>query len=178
MVAKIEIRLTRTTMQTHAGKSRTYGSYGVTVDGVQEPGLDGYICECHGPGDNQHAGSGCRIAAGSYGVATHYGRYVSEGYSDDLNPPLPGLALGNGGSIGQRRGILLHPAHRPHLYLSSIGCLNPTSAIGADHDIDPEDSRARVIALVQIIKQHNPAAFAKHEPVEIPDCTIVIEGEP
>jgi len=33
--------------------------------------------------------------------------------------------------VGNRNGILIHPGHLPNLYLSSIGCLNPTNPLGA-----------------------------------------------
>jgi hypothetical protein len=80
-----------------------------------------------------------------------------------------------------RTAILVHPGHPPSLYLSSIGCFNPTRPLTADQNMDFAESRDRVIALLDSLKQHDPAAFA-HDKIghntAIQNAFIVVEGEP
>jgi hypothetical protein len=75
----------------------------------------------------------------------------------------------------------VHPGHPPTLYLSSIGCFNPTKPLTADQDMDFEESRARVIALLDSLRQHDSAAFA-HDKIEhntaIANAFIAVDGEP
>jgi stage III sporulation protein SpoIIIAA len=75
----------------------------------------------------------------------------------------------------------VHPGHPPSLYLSSIGCFNPTKPLKADQDMDFAESRARVIAMIDSLRQHDPAAFASDEignNTAIVDAFIVVDGEP
>lgn len=175
-----ELRVVRLSIHRHAGKARTYGRYQVFLDGVPVDGLSGHVCECLGPGDNQHEGNGRRIEAGRYSLSTQFGNmYASVGYAGDHEPPgalhMPGIRLDG---TGNRTDILIHPAHPPKLYLSSVGCLNPTGAVSETAEMDFRDSRARVIALIESLHACAPQAFAPAANAPIPRAWVVIEGEP
>ncbi len=161
---------------------RTYGQYSVYIGGVLQKELQGYTCECIGPGDNTKTGSEdhVRLAEGTYPLWTQFGtRYVTIGYSEDTKTPavepMPAILLG---STGARSAILFHPGHPPHLYLSSIGCINPTSPIKETECIDFWDSRTRVINVINSLKAYYPAAFQEKVSTQISGAQIVIHGEP
>ena len=108
----------------------------VFVGGEPVVGLSGHICECTGPGDNTERGKErhLRVREGRYALSTQFGtHYRSVGYTNDATHathPMPGfLVLGT----SARTAILVHPGHPPNLYLSSIGCFNPTNPLKADH---------------------------------------------
>ncbi|MBB6487745.1 peptidase S8/S53 subtilisin kexin sedolisin [Rhizobium lusitanum] len=174
-----ELRLERQSVQQHDGLQRTYGDYQVFIDGNAIAGLSGHMCECIGPSDNKTKKSGKRIQAGTYNLSTQFGRYVTIGYSTDQSHPgalpMPAVLLEQ---TGNRDGILIHPAHPPNLYLSSIGCLNPTKQLAASDEIDFWDSRQRVIALIDSLHDFCPAAFQQDTDTEISNARIVISGEP
>jgi hypothetical protein len=151
---------------------RTYGTYQVSIGGTPVANLSGHICECPGPGSN--TAHGVRIHQGRYALSTHFNRYQSFDFSADQTHPPAFLLLGT----GDRTFILVHPAHDPHLYLSSIGCFNPTQPLDADDEMEFDESRARVIALLYSLKAHDPGAFASKKDTPIKDAFIVIEGEP
>lgn len=173
-----ELLVMRHEVQRHAGRARTCGAYRLFLDGVAT-GLQGMMCESLGPGDNNVAGSGRRLEAGRYPLATQFGRrYVTSGYvaaGIAGREPMPGLLLTG---TGNRTAIVLHPAHPPNLYLTSVGCLNPTRTLAAHEEIDFFDSRARVLALIDSLESFAPAAFAMPRSTPIPGAAVVIEGEP
>jgi hypothetical protein len=174
-----ELHVKRLGLQHGAGeKVRTYGAYQVFIDGEPATSLSGHICECIGPGDNTAKGKKqhLRIREGRYALSTQFGKlYRSVGFTDDATHPLPGFRL-----LGTkvRTDILVHPGHPPTLYLSSIGCLNPTKPIKADRNMVFAESRARVIAMIDSLRQHDPAAFAKKKNTAVANAFIVIDGEP
>lgn len=84
-----------------------------------------------------------------------------------------GLALTG---AGRRIGILIHPAHPPNLFLSSIDCLNLTSPLAPDTMMDFFDSRPRVIAIVESLREHAPDAFAHHAATRIGTATVKVIG--
>jgi hypothetical protein len=172
-----ELKVTRLGLQHRAGeRTRTYDAYQVFIDGAPIAALAGHICECTGPGDNTEQGreKHVRIREGRYALSTQFGEhYRSVGFTGDVKPGF--LLLGT----GDRSAILVHPGHPPTLYLSSIGCFNPTRPLKADQNMDFTDSRTRVIALLDSLKQHDPAAFAKVErDTAIANAFIVVDGEP
>jgi hypothetical protein len=176
-----ELQVKRLGLQQRPGdRVRTYGAYQVFIDGAPAPGLSGHICECTGPGDNTAQGRDehLRIREGRYALSTQFGdHYRSVGFSDDETHPPGFLLLGT----EVRAAVLVHPGHPPHLYLSSIGCFNPTKPLKADQVMDFADSRARVIAMIDSLKQHEPAAFANSkigQNTTIANAFIVIDGEP
>jgi hypothetical protein len=162
----------------HGDRARTAGEYRVFRDG-RPTGLAGMMCESLGPGDNAVPDTGLRLAPGTYPLSTHFGqRYRTIGYAVAEIAgiePMPGFLLTG---TGNRTAIVLHPAHPPTLYLSSVGCLNPTRPLPASHDIDFFESRARVIALIDSLRAFAPAAFIPAENTPIPGASVVIEGEP
>jgi hypothetical protein len=174
-----ELLVTRLGVQKSGAHERTYGSYQAYLDGEALTGLAGFLCECIGPGENKHAGNHKRIEQGRYPLWTQEGKYQSVDYSSNNveqgKQPMPGLRLAD---TGKRTGILIHPAHLPTLYLSSIGCLNPTEALRADQMMDFWDSRARVIALIESLRGFQSAPFAHPAVRPIPSCSILIVGEP
>src|SRR5262249_30603362 len=101
------------------------------------------------------------------------------GYSTNMDVPaqlpMPGILLEN---TGNRIGILIHPGHPPDLYLSSIGCLNPTSPLGSADEMDFWESRSRVIALFDDLTNFAPEAFEQENNTRIPNAWAVIDGEP
>jgi hypothetical protein len=159
---------------------RTYGAYQVYIDDEPIAALSGHICECVGLGDNTVKGKRrhSRIREGRYALSTQYGsHYRSIGFTADETHPPAFLLL----RTGARRAILVHPGHHPHLYLSSIGCFNPTKPLRASDNMVFAESRARVIAMLDSLKQHDPAAFAKDKidhNTAIAEAFIVVDGEP
>jgi len=176
-----ELHVKRLGLQHRAGeRDRTYGAYQVIVDGQPNANLAGHICECTGPGDNTANGRNnrLRIAAGTYALSTQFGsHYRSVNYSADATHPPAVLVMGT----GARSAILVHPAHPPTLYLSSIGCFNPTKPLTADDDMDFWDSRARVIDILNSLTAYDPDAFAPDKigtNTPIKNASIIVEGEP
>lgn len=162
---------------------RTYGRYSVSIDGAEVAGLSGHMVECQGPGQND---TPCtpqfrrRIKEGVYPLYTHYTHYASTGFSKTATYPttdhrMPGFGLKG---THNRTGILVHPAHDGGLFLSSIGCLNPSDALGTHDDMDIADSRARVMAMLSSLKGFRPGAFQASGTYRIADATVVIDGEP
>ena len=174
-----ELHVARLGLQKQGRITRTYATYQAHHDGVAIANLFGHICECTGPGDNLHR-NGKRIEAGRYPLSTHSGRkYRSTGFSMDMHTPavqpMPGLLLME---TGERSAILIHPGHPPKLYLSSIGCLNPTHPLGRNDSMEFFESRARVIALIDSLRAHSPDSFRDGRPRQIPGAFVVIDGEP
>jgi len=174
-----ELQIKRLGIQQSESASRTYGTYQLYQQGQLVASLAGFICECVGPGENSVAGSSQRIEQGRYPLATQFGRYRTIGYSNNTttagDPPMPALALE---ATGNRIGILIHPGHPPSLYLSSIGCLNPTGPLQSSDKMNFWDSRTRVIALIDSLKVFAPAAFEQNTDTRIPNAWAVIDGEP
>jgi len=164
-----------------AERVRTYGAYQVFIDGAPVMSLSGHICECTGPGDNAEHGKEkhLRIREGRYALSTQLGdHYRSVGFTDDDTHPMPGFLL-----LGteDRSAVLVHPGHPPSLYLSSIGCFNPPKPLKADQDMSFAESRVRVIAMIDSLRQHDPAAFATDkigQNTPIAQAFIVVDGEP
>lgn len=177
-----ELLVKRATLQSKPGsRIRTFGSYQVFIDGNPVAGLSGGMCECVGPGDNTRVGKTkhLRIREGRYNLSTQFGqKYRSVGFTDDEEHPMPGfLVLGT----EARTAILVHPGHPPNLYLSSIGCFNPTKTLTKTQTMVFAESRARVIAMLDSLKEHDPAAFARSKigtNTRIRNAKIVIDGEP
>lgn len=175
-----ELRVQRLGLHSLGEQTRTYGTYQVYRDGNAVLQLAGYTCECIGPGDNSVPGNAKRIEQGRYPLLTQFGEnYRSIGYSADLTTPgtrkMPALLLGD---TDRRTAILIHPGHPPNLFLSSVGCLNLTRALKSDDVMDFWESRERVIALIDSLRDHAPAAFVRERITPIPDAWVVIEGEP
>jgi hypothetical protein len=177
-----ELKVKRLGLQSRPGERvRTYGAYDVFIDGAAVPNLSGHVCECTGPGDNTANGKKhhLRIHEGRYALSTQFGTlYRSVGFTNDETHPLPGFLL-----LGTqvRTGIIVHPGHPPHLYLSSIGCFNPTRPLTADRKMDFTESRGRVIAMIDSLKMHDPAAFAPNKVghnTAIQNAFMVVDGEP
>jgi hypothetical protein len=160
-------------------RRRTWGRYQVYHNAVAAPTLSGFMCECVGPGNNAVPDTGLRIEPGRYRLTTQFGRYRSSGYSEDPSEPgrdpMPAFRLEDSGA---RTAILVHPGHPPNLYLSSVGCLNPTGPLAADQDMDFQESRTRVIALIDDLRQFAPDAFEAEINMPIDGAFVVIVGEP
>jgi hypothetical protein len=162
---------------------RTYGRYAVYIDGRAVSGLEGFICESQGPGENYRRCDESyrrRVVEGTYKLFTHDTHYASVGYSSTATyptkrDPMPAFGLED---RGRRDGILVHAAHDHGLFLASIGCLNPTRALEGGEDMDIDDSRQRVIALLDSLSDYYPQGFRSAGRRQIGDATIVIQGEP
>jgi hypothetical protein len=178
-MATWELHVDRQVVHKSGSRKRTYGRYEVVVKGVAMNGLAGFMCESIGPGDNKKAENGKRVEAGTYPLWTQFGKYRSIGYSTDQTTAgaaaMPALLLSR---TYKRSGILIHPAHPPNLFLSSVGCLNPTGSLTETQNIDFWDSRARVIALIESLRQFAPTAFAHEVMAPIEGASCVITGEP
>ncbi|MGO7207109.1 peptidase S8/S53 subtilisin kexin sedolisin, partial [Rhizobium ruizarguesonis] len=174
-----ELHVKRLGVQKKGSLKRTYGDYQVYIDGKAEGGLSGHMCETIGPGDNKKKNNGKRIQQGTYPLWTQFGRYRTFVYSKDLATPgashMPGLLLHG---AEPRDGILIHPGHPPSLYLSSIGCFNPTNPLSSDDVMNIWDSRARVIALIESLKGFFPNAFVHETSTHIKGATVIVDGEP
>lgn len=176
-----EMHIVRATVQHHAndGRIRTVGTYQVFHDGTAQDGPDmkGTIAESRGPGANQPAGNGKRIEPGRYPLATQDGEnYKTIDFNPSQDPgdgPRPGFELL---STGERSEILVHPGHG---FLSSIGCINPCTLLpNANEPISYAPSRHRVISLIEDMKHFVGPAFPHTNGKKIPNCFVVIDGEP
>ncbi len=177
-----ELKVKRLGLQSRAGEPvRTYGAYQVFIDGEAVPNLSGHVCERTGPGDNTAHGKShhLRIHEGRYALSTQFGdHFHTVGFTNSAAHPMPGFLLRG---TQARTGILVHPGHPPHLYLSSIGCFNPTKPLKADQDMNFTESRRRVIAMIDSLKMHDPAAFAPNKighNTAIQNAFMVLDGEP
>ena len=172
-----ELLIIRKDVQQRRGRLRTVGTYQVFHDGDVQDQLSGTSVETKGPGDNQVQGNGRRLEAKAYPLATQAGlHYVSIGYlvSDDPDQtPKPGLAILQ---TGNRVGVLIHPGHG---FLASIGCINLTARLTSGNvDIPFVDSRTRVIAVINDLKDFAGSAFPHHNGQPIAGASLVIDGEP
>jgi hypothetical protein len=172
-----ELLITRLREDIRNGRRRTVGQYQVFHDGSPVSGLSGVCAETRGPGDNSRTGNNRRIEAGRYPLRTQDGKkYVTIGYKGSASItviPRPGLDVGN---TNKRVGILIHPGRG---FLSSIGCINPAKSLTrAKADIDFIDSRTRVIAIIDDMKTFLGASFPKRNGRQIPNASLVIDGEP
>jgi hypothetical protein len=174
-----ELFVERLRVQVAGERRRTYGRYQVYRDGAPAPALAGFMCECVGPGNNAAPDAGLRIEPGRYPLTTQFGRYRTLGYSQDLarpgRDPMPAFRLEE---TGNRVAILVHPGHPPDLYLSSVGCLLPTGPLADDQPIDFWESRERVIALLDDLRDFAPPAFEVESNKPIRGAYAVIAGEP
>jgi len=173
-----ELLIERLSLHSKDELRRTYGRYRLFIHGAPT-GIEGFMCEPHGPGDNQTPENGKRVEPGRYTVFTHFGRYRTIGYADETAPPgadpMPAVRLEE---TGARTDILIHPTYPAKAYLASIGCLNPAAALAADQDNDFWDSRRRTIEIIESLRAFSPAAFVADESLLIPDAAVIIEGEP
>lgn len=174
MAKKWELRITRAGEQIRNSRRRTTGRYEVFHDGVKVGALSGATAETKGPGDNKTSGNNRCVEAGTYNLSTQAGnKYVTMGYTSNVNPAAlkrPGLLLL---PTGKRIGILLHPGRG---FLSSIGCINPTTKLAnADDDMAFVDSRKRVIAIIDDLKAFLGSSFPATNGSKIPNATVVIQ---
>jgi hypothetical protein len=148
---------------------RTVSTYRVWHDDKYSA-LWGCCVEPGGPGDNSRAGNDKCIEAGVYPLKTHDGeRYLTIGYADGLNHPRPAIELM---ATGHRGSILFHPGQG---FLSSIGCINPSSPLVMDTtDIDYADSRARVLAVIEDLRAFLGKDFPDHNGIPIPGAYLHI----
>jgi hypothetical protein len=165
---------------------RTVSRYQVLVDGQRIPGLNGMAVERQGPGDNSLEGryNQRRIKAGVYTLYTQHGsamlngvtKYKTYGYTSDGSVgsvPRPSLRLGD---TGRREGILIHPCTN---YVWSIGCINLTAPFeDASFRIDWQDSRGRVISLIDLLRRTLGSRFPSSNNQLIKDAAIEIVGDP
>jgi len=191
-----EFHVKRLGLHMRGGDVRTYGSYKVFLDGqplgsVNGTPLEGFVCECTGPGANAPEGNGLRIEEGRYPLTTQFGRYRSSGYSKNTTiaakPHMPAVRLEE---TGERTAILIHPGHPaqagdpPFSFLSSVGCFNLTKALQPADDMEYFESRARVIAVIDSLVAFAPRAFRDAQGNLIKENTLikrafaVIDGEP
>jgi hypothetical protein len=167
------LQVSRAGEQERNGRRRTIGEYRIYRDG-QPTSLSGTSVEAKGPGSNLVRGNGRCVEAGRYPLATQDGdHYRTIGYlvSDDCDlTPKPGVELLD---TGARSEILVHPGHG---FLASIGCINLTSDLrsGSD-DIPFVDSRDRVIAAINDLRNFLGANFPQHNGHAIPRAWVVIE---
>ena len=76
---------------------------------------------------------------------------------------------------GERVGILIHPARG---FLWSIGCINPAGALpsGAS-DMNFLDSRARVIAMIDDLRQFLGNSFPTAPGARIPGARVIVSQQ-
>jgi hypothetical protein len=169
-----ELYVVRSHEQHHGSQTRTIGRYQVYRDGEALAGLNGSTAEPGGPGDNGTADCGLRVEAGTYALATQDGdSYCSIGYVTDPDHHVlrkPALKLE---ATGVRTDILVHPGHG---FLASLGCLNLTSDLAsADTVIAFEDSRQRVVAMMQDLERYVGETYPSCNGCVIPAAFITIE---
>jgi hypothetical protein len=175
------IRVRRLAQHHRDGKSRTYGRYETFINGRASARLRGFVCEAIGPGDNKTLNNGRRIEPGRYPLFTHWhgAKYASVGYALDTETAgalkMPAIRVGD---TEARTDILIHPGHPPTPYLSSVGCFNLTAELKPAQEMDFWESRARVIALLDSLRDFAPEAFTTEDITRIPDAWLMVEGEP
>jgi hypothetical protein len=164
-------------------KTRTVGEYAVFIDGVKQAGLSGTIAEQKGPSDSTPTGNQFdrRIAPSRFPLFTQDGtKYKTIGYDKSAAAaksfaikPRPGIELKDTGS---RLEILIHPAAN---FLSSEGCIHPSgSLVNGDAQINYNDeSRPRVIALIEAMRAFCGPAFPVKDGKRIPNCFCVIDDK-
>jgi len=176
-----EMHIVRASEQHHAndGRVRTVGTYQVYHNGTAQngPDMQGATAESRGPGANRPAGNGKRVEPGRYPLDTQDGEnYKTLNYNPSEDPgdgPRPGFELL---STGQRKEILVHPGHG---FLASIGCINPCTSLPNENEpISYVSSRRRVISLIEDMKRFAGTGFPHVNGREIPNCFVVIDGEP
>lgn len=176
----IFVQRSRTERREDKNFSRTVGTYYVTYEGEKLPNLEGATAEREGPGDNSRNGvlARRRLQAGAYPLFTHAGadnKYRTLGFAEPGGlqvRPWPALRLEE---TGDRGGILLHPAAG---FLMSVGTINLSKPLnGPTDDIDFQDSRARVIALIEAMKANMRGNFPSTNNVRIQNAWIVIADE-
>lgn len=172
-----EILIQRQSTQTRQsdGKVRTVGRYQVFNDGVAVGELVGTTAESRGPGSNSI--KGVRIAPGTYPLATQDGgKYATIDYSPNANHTAlrrPGIELHHTNS---RSEILIHPGIG---FLASIGCINLCKILpDATEPISFGGSRARVIALIDNMREFLGNEFPTRDGRSIPRAFAIIVGEP
>jgi hypothetical protein len=162
------------------GFPRTVGSYQAFFNGKALPGISGFCVERQGPGDNSDSGvaNHRRLKAGTYPLFTHEGmngHYRTIGYAEPPalgQRPWPCLGVED---TGARAGVLIHCAAG---YLMSIGCINLTSSVAnASTNLDFIDSWHHVVKLIDSVHD-TIGKFPANNNVAIPQCTLVIRGEP
>jgi hypothetical protein len=183
-----ELIVTRTGCHSHLGRVRTFGSYDVLVDGKPAPGLCGHTVEAPGPGDNGLGGRNrSRVAAGRYPLSRHLAASYRTADFDipfDDEGCLPGIEFLL--PEGVRSDLLIRPAHPPrptvpgsNLWLSSIGCINPTHFLTDSAAADFQDSCERVVALIASLRDRLGEAFERAGPGEpLAGAFVEIRGEP
>jgi hypothetical protein len=169
----------RTERRVDSGFARTIGNYYVTYHGQKLPGLEGMTIEGPGPGDNSHGGQNRRLEARSYPLFTHAGsgeRFRTIGFAtsnEQSARPWPAIRIEE---TEARSGILIFPAAG---YLMGLGTINLSKPLdGPNADIDFQDSRARVIGLIDAMKAQLGSYFPSRNNEKIPSAWIVITGEP
>jgi N-acetylmuramoyl-L-alanine amidase len=185
---QVVIRLERMRSERRRGMShdRTVSRYHVLVDGQPVPGFTGMAVERQGPGDNSLEGryNERRVRAGVYTLYTQHGsatrngvtKYKTYGYTSDPSVgsvPRPSIRLDG---TGRREGILIHPGDD---YVWSVGCINLSAPFDdASFRLDWQDSRNRVIALIDLLRQRLGSRFPGSNNQLIKDSVIEIVGEP
>ena len=156
---------------------RTIGEYQVFIDGKPQAKLSGFMAEQKGPSDSSPSGDTFdrRVASGYFPLFTQFGsKYRTIGYDRDAidfsTKPRPGIELTE---TGTRSEILIHPAIG---FLSSEGCIHPTSKLrNGKADIVHADSRARVIALIDAMREFCGAEWPGKDGKRIPGCFCAID---
>lgn len=167
-----ELHIERVREDARGSNRRTVGKYQVYHSGTAVPRLFGTCVETRGPGDNSEEGNKRRIEEGRYPLRTQDGTtYVTIGYEG--TPKKPGLELGD---TGNRTEILIHPGNA---FMATVGCINPSARlVRASDNIDYADSRARVIAIIEDLKQFAGRHFPTRNGRPIPNAWVVVDGEP
>lgn len=153
------ISVSRRRADTRSGKRRTVGVYQAFFDRSPVAGVQGVSVEPHGPGDNGTAGVNDhrRLKPGYYPLFTHerpnkkYRTLNFNASGDVKNRPWPSIRIED---TGNRAGVLIHCAGG---FMMTIGCVNLAATLAsASSDISFDDSRKRVIALIDSMKTRLP----------------------
>lgn len=174
-----ELYVKRIQEQEFKTRKRTLSQYKVLIDG-QETKIKGYMCEPCGPSSNDTKGN--RIGTGKYGLSTQFGKYVSIDFNETpiaQSGKMPSIRLLD---TGNRSDILIHTAHTKiddgvsDLWLSSIGCFNPTMKIQANQEMDFNDTWDKTIELIDSLKAFEPSVFEGEKINQIiPNAFVIVE---
>ena len=130
-------------------------------------------------GDNSSMGrqNRRRLQAGTYPLTTYAGaKYATIAYATNPLPSAlrrPAIGLG---STGQRVGAAILPGAGFPAAFGAIILSKPLS--GPEAQIEYQDSRGRVIALIDAMQKKLGSDFPSKNGIRIPNAWIVVAGEP
>ena len=156
---------------------RTYGAYQVFIDGAAVPNLSGHVCECTGPGDNTEME---KTASANRGGPLCVVNTIGPLYRS-VGSPIMRHTRCRDSCCSERKSSLessYTQTIRNTVLPASDVSIRPSRSRRRRHRI--HGMRARVIALIDSLKMHDPAAFAPNKMghnTTIQNAFMAVDGE-